>query len=189
MIDDLLSRVSLPDFGEPGPDEDALKQILASAVRAPDHGKLSPWRFLVIRGEARNQLSDLFAEMLLRREPEATEAQVQKERGKPLRSPVTIALVAKVAVGHKIPAIEQIMSGAAAAMNILNAAHMLGFGGKWVTGANCYDPCFLQEFGLEATDQLLGFIHLGSVRTRPNIVRPDAAQFTEEWRRKALPDR
>lgn len=184
MIDELLSRVSSPEFHEPGPDADALDVILAAAVRAPDHGKLRPWQFLVIRGEAREQLGKLFAGALLRREPEATEAQLQKERGKPLRSPVTIAVVAKVVVGHKIPAIEQIMSGAAAAMNILNAAHFLGFGGKWVTGANCYDPCFLEQFGLDATDQLLGFLHLGSIRSLPEKIRPDASQFTVEWHQK-----
>jgi nitroreductase len=183
MIDDLLSRSSVSDFSDPGPDDAELRLILAAAVRAPDHGKLHPWQFLVIQGEARNELSELFAEALVRREPQATDKQIAKEKAKPLRSPVTIAVVAKVTPEHKIPVVEQVVSAAAAGMNIVNAVHALGFGAKWVTGANCYDPYFLAEFGVRPPDQLLGFIHIGSLKTAPETPRPDAAQFTTEWRR------
>src|SRR5215831_16495499 len=106
LIDVLLSRSSVTTFGEPGPGDDALRLILEAAVRAPDHGKLRPWRFFVIRGEARERLSELFAEALVRRNPAATPEQIAKERGKPLRSPLTLAVVAKVVEGHKIPVVE-----------------------------------------------------------------------------------
>jgi nitroreductase len=183
MIDDLLSRASVTDFSDPGPDDDELRLILAAAVRAPDHGKLRPWQFFVIRGEARNELSELFGDALVRRDQDATEKQIAKEKTKPLRSPVTIAVIAKVIPEHKIPVLEQVVSAAAAAMNIVNAVHALGFGAKWVTGANCYDPYFLSEFGVRAPDQLLGFIHIGSLNTVPETARPDAAEFTTEWQR------
>ena len=127
------------------------------------------------------KLSELFVEALKRREPEASGAAIDKERGKPLRSPVIVAAVAKILEGHKIPPFEQTLSAAAAVMNILNAAHALGFGAKWVTGANCYDPDFRGAFGLEASDQLIGFIHLGTPLQEATVVRPDPAEFYSEW--------
>jgi nitroreductase len=194
MIDDLLSRASVTDFEEPGPDAAAIHSILSAAVCAPDHGKLRPWRFFLIQGEARTRLSELFAGALARRDPAATDAQLAKERAKPMRSPLTIAVVAKVVEGHKIPVVEQIISTGAAAMNILNAVHALGFGAKWVTGLNCYDPDFLSDFGLASSDRLLGFIHIGSIRTGSSktlqeTVRPDASDYVTHWPEKANPNR
>ncbi len=177
----LLSRVSVKTVAEPGPTDADLKTMFEAAVRAPDHGKLRPWRFYVVRGDARQTLSEMFAAGVKRREPGAKAAQIEKEREKPLRSPVTIAVVAKIVVGHKIPEIEQTLSTAAAAMNILNAAHALGFGARWVTGANCYDADFRREFGLDATDQLIGFIHIGTPAEKMNTERPDEADFVVEW--------
>ena len=184
MIDSLLSRASVKLLGDPGPSDAQLRLIFEAAVRAPDHGKLRPWRFFVIRGDARRDLSEMFAAGVKRREPGASEAQIEKEREKPLRAPVTIAVVAKILEGHKIPAIEQTLSAGAAAMNILNAAYSLGFGAKWVTGANCYDPQFRKDFGLEESDQLIGFIHVGTPQESvPVTERPDPAAFTVDWKR------
>jgi nitroreductase len=120
-------------------------------------------------------------EALLRRNPAATPEQIAKERGKPLRSPLTLAVVAKVVEGHKIPVVEQLLSAGAAAMNIMNAVHALGFGAKWVTGENCYDPWFGAAFGLEPTDRLAGFIHIGSREAGPETPRPDPSAFAVEW--------
>ena len=151
-------------------------------MRAPDHGRLRPWRFFVVRGDARQRLSELFVEGVQRREPGAHAAQVDKEREKPLRAPLTVVVVARTVAGHKVPEFEQALSAGAAAMNILNAIHALGFGAKWVTGANCYDPEFRRAFGLDAADQLLGFIHVGTPMEKVATERPDPAQFVTEWR-------
>jgi nitroreductase len=181
-ISTLLSRASVKLLGEPGPDDAELRVILEAAVRAPDHGKLRPWRFFVVRGDARRRLSDLFVAGVKRREPGANEAQIEKEREKPLRAPVTIAVVAKIVVGHKIPEIEQELSAGAAAMNILNAIHALGFAAKWVTGANCYDTEFKRAFGLDSTDRLIGFIHVGTPIEKAALAeRPDPSEFAVEW--------
>ncbi len=180
-MDILLSRASVKELGEPGPSDADLRLIFEAAVRAPDHGKLRPWRFFVIRGAAREKLSELFATSLLRREPGAGAAEIEKERGKPLRAPVTIAVVARVIEGHKIPVIEQVLAAGAAAMNILNAAHALGYGAKWVTGANCYDADFRVAFGLEPGDRLLGFIHIGTGGATMETARPDPGAFVTEW--------
>jgi nitroreductase len=181
-IENLLSRASVKLLGEPAPDDAQLRVIFEAAVRAPDHGKLRPWRFFVVRGEARQKLSELFVEGVKRREPGANAAQIEKEREKPVRAPLTIVVVAKTVVGHKIPAFEQALSAGAAAMNILNTVHALGFAAKWVTGANCYDAEFRREFGLDAADQLLGFIHVGTPMEKVVTERPDAAEFVVEWR-------
>jgi nitroreductase len=182
VIETLLSRASVKLLGEPGPGDAELQTIFKAAMRAPDHGKLRPWRFFVIRGESRQRLSELFAEGVRRREPGANAAQIEKEREKPLRAPVTIAVVARTVAGHKVPQIEQVLSAGAAAMNMLNAIHALGYGAKWVTGANCYDAEFKREFGLEPADQLIGFIHVGTPQEKPGPAeRPDPAAFVVEW--------
>jgi nitroreductase len=182
LIDSLLSRASIKSLGEPGPDDAQLRAILKAAVRAPDHGKLRPWRFYLVRGDARLPLSELFVAGVKRREPGASEAQIDKERKKPLGAPLTIAVVAKTIAGHKVPEIEQILSTGAAAMNILNAIHMLGLAAKWVTGANCYDPVFKQDFGLDPADQLIGFIHVGTPTEKiAPPERPNPAEFVVEW--------
>jgi nitroreductase len=169
-------------LGEPGPSDTDLRTIFEAAVCAPDHGKLRPWRFFVIRGDARRKLSDLFVEAVKRHDPVANEAQIEKEREKPLRSPLMIAVAAKIVTGHKVPPIEQELSGAAAAMNILNAVHALGFAAKWVTGSICYDDVFKRHFGLTETDRLIGFIHIGTPQEIiPAIERPDPGQFVQEW--------
>jgi nitroreductase len=182
LIDSLLSRASVKVLADPGPSDEELRTIFEAAVRAPDHGKLRPWRFFVIRGRARQRLSDLFAEGVKRREPGANEATIEKEREKPLRAPLTIAIAAKTVAGHKVPEIEQTLAAAAAAMNILNAVHALGYAGKWVTGANCYDMEFKRAFGLDAHEQLIGFIHVGTAaQPVPTPERPDASEFVVEW--------
>ena len=143
---------------------------------------MRPWRFFVVRGDARGRLSELFATAALRRDPALSGAQLEKELGKPFRAPVTIVVAAKMVPGHKIPEIEQLLSAAAAAMNILNAAHALGFGAKWVTGANCYDPEFRAAMGLDETCRLVGFIHVGTPLEAPPLQdRPDPAEFAADW--------
>ncbi len=167
--------------GEPAPDDAQLHVIFEAAVRAPDHGRLRPWRFYVVRGDARQHLSEMFADGVMRREPGAKASLIEKEREKPLRAPLTIVVVAKTVIGHKIPEFEQALSAAAAAMNILNAIHALGFAARWVTGENCYDPEFKRAFGLESADQLIGFIQTGTSMDNFVPVRPDPAEFVVEW--------
>ncbi len=182
VTETLLSRASIKTVGEPGPSDADLRLIFEAAVRAPDHGKLRPWKFFVIRGDARGRLSEMFAQAARRRESNATEDQISKEREKPLRAPLTIVVVAKTVIGHKVPPFEQALSAGAAAMNILNAAHALGFGAKWVTGANCYDPDFRSDFGLDPNDQLIGFIHVGTpLENSKAPERPDPDAFVVEW--------
>jgi nitroreductase len=182
VIDTLLSRVSVGALGEPAPDEAQMATIIAAALRAPDHGKLRPWRFIVIRGDARHRLGALFARVLVARDPAALPAVVDKERAKPLRAPLLIAVVARVQANHKIPEAEQLISAGAAAMNMLNAIHALGFGGVLLTGAPAYDPGIHDALGLADAERLVGFVYVGTPTQPPPVVaRPDAADYVTEW--------
>ena len=184
-LEALLTRQSIaPAFlCEPAPDDAALARMLAAGAAAPDHGKLRPWRFIVIRGQARERLGEVFVEALRRRQPDAPAAAIEQERTRPLRAPLLIAVAAKVDREHaKIPEIEQILSTAAAAQNILLAAHAQGFGAKWLTGANAYDEHVKGALGLTPGDRLIGFIYLGTVDGSPPAVpHADAREHAIEW--------
>ncbi len=184
-IDMLLSRASVSPrlLGEPGPDAAQLALILDAALRAPDHGNLKPARFIVIRGDARRRLGDMLAEATRRREPQAPQAVFEKHRSWPAVPPLVIAVGAKLHAGHAIPEIEQILSAGASAMNLLNAAHALGFAGMWVTGPNAYDPAVVRALGLDEADRLIGFVGLGTPTnaTRPSPRKPDRQAYVSEW--------
>jgi len=181
----LTSRQSVPPafLAGPAPEGAALERILTAAASAPDHGKLRPWRFIVIRGDARERLGEVFVEALRRREPEPPESALDQERARPLRAPLQIAVAATVDPDHpKIPAIEQILSAGAAVQNMLLAAHAEGFGAKWVTGANAYDEHVKAALGLAAADRLVGFVYLGTVDgAPPKVPHADAQAHTVEW--------
>jgi nitroreductase len=181
-IEALTTRVSGKVLVEPGPDEDALRCILRAAVRAPDHGKLRPWRFTVIRGAARERLGALMAEALLRRHPDATPAQIHKEKSKPLRAPLVLVVGARIDLHSRIPAIEQILSAGAAAQNVMVAAFALGLGCAWKTGEAAYDPGVKAAFNLKSTDAIVGFLYLGSNAMPPLPPPPlDLTEYVEEW--------
>jgi nitroreductase len=184
-LEALLTRQSVPPafLGEPAPDDAALERILAAGASAPDHGRLRPWRFILIRGAARARLGEVFAQALLERQPDAPAAALDQERARPMRAPLLIAVAAKVDPEHpKIPEIEQILSTAAAAQNILIAAHAEGFGAKWLTGANAYDEHVKRALGLAPSDRLIGFIHMGTIEgSPPAVAHADARAHVVEW--------
>jgi nitroreductase len=175
--------VAPPFLTGPGPDEEVLARILAAGASAPDHGRLRPWRFIVIRGDARRRLGEVFAEALVKRQPDAPAEALEQERGRLLRAPVVIAVVARVDPEHpKIPEIEQILSTGAAIENILLAAHAQGLGAKWLTGANAYDDHVKAALGLAGNDRLASFVHLGTVDGKPpQVPHADARDLTLEW--------
>jgi nitroreductase len=161
-LDALTQRVSGSGLVEPAPDELELHTILCAAARAPDHGRLRPWRFVVVRGAARNRLGRLMAEAYRRRHPGATPAQLDKEAGKPLRAPLVVVVAAKVDAQSSIPAIEQVLSAGAAAENIMLAAYAMGYGCAWKTGDAAYDPAIKAVFDLKPSDAIVGFLYLGT---------------------------
>jgi nitroreductase len=180
----LLSRQSANLLQEPAPDGAELDLILDAALRAPDHGRLRPWRFVLIRGERRQAWADRLAEAAKARDPVNGPMMAEKSRAWVARTPLIIAVGAEVKAGN-IPEIEQLLSAGAAAMNMLNAIHLLGYGGMWVTGANSYDPQINKALGFTAPSRLVGFLGVGTPRPipadAPKIARPSRAQHTKDW--------
>jgi len=179
-----LQRQSTPAvaLSEPAPDARQLRQILKTALTAPDHGRLHPYRFISIRGDARHRLSEIFGEATLRREPDVDAAYLKKQKDKPLRSPLIVVVVAQLIDSPKIPEIEQLLSAGAAAHNVLLAANALGFGSIWLTGANAYDPYVFGELGLEENERIIGFIYIGTptVDLPPRPI-PEVSTHHSEW--------
>lgn len=183
-IEAILSRTTVPPvkMGLPGPDPQQLERILSAGAAAPDHGRLVPFRFLVVEGDARGALGELFVRPLLQRGDVSAE-EIDKQRTAPLRAPVIVVVIAKVQPDHpKIPAVEQLASAACAAQNVLLAAHAMGFAGKWATGKNAYDPAIRAGLGLDQHDVLTGFLYLGSPTAVPEPgPRPELRAVTRRW--------
>jgi len=181
-LDLMLSRESALKLVSPGPSAEELDQMFATAVRAPDHGRLRPWQFVVINEDRRAAFGDLMADSLRRRDPAATEPALQRERDKAFRSPVIVVVAAKVKRGLPIPEIEQIASASAAAQTIMLAAPALGFGAVWKTGAPAYDPAVKLALGLAAEDDIIGFLYIGTRAGGSSpIPRPEAKDFVTTW--------
>jgi nitroreductase len=180
-IDALLLRRSARTLTEPAPDAGALELIFASATRAPDHGRLRPWRFVVIRGAARARLGELLAEHLRRTHAEAGEEALQRERLKALRAPLIIVVAAHCNPAVKIPVIEQVLSAGAAAHAMMLAAFALGFGVMWKTGGAAYDEPVKEALGLSAADAIVGFLYFGTeLAEQPRPVRADWRELVRE---------
>lgn len=180
-LDLLLNRQSSGALVEPAPSGADLDLILDAGLRAPDHGRLRPWRFVVIRGDAKAKWADHVAEAIKLRDPENAQAMIDKYRAFVQRTPLIVAVGAEIKANHKIPEIEQLLSVGAATMNMLNAAHMLGYAGMWVTGPNAYDPRVAAALGLEAPSRLVGFLALGTPKAGPTFARPALEDHVTEW--------
>lgn len=162
VIAAIEARSSAGRLTEPAPDNAQLEQILRAAAHAPDHGRLSPWRFAVMQGASRQVLADAMAEMLARKHADATAEMLAAEKAKAVRAPMIVAVAAQVTSAHKVPEIEQVVAVGAAIQNMLLAALALGFGSMWKTGAPAYDAAVKKALGFSTADQIIGFIYLGT---------------------------
>ena len=179
----LRQRRSTPSrlLTEPGPDADQLRAMLEAAVRVPDHGKLSPWRFIALRGEQRRRLGELLVRRKLELEPGASLALIEKDRQRFNFAPLVLVVVARLQAGHKVPEQEQLLSGGALCLSLLQAAEALGFGAQWLTGWAAYDAVITGALGLAQNERVLGFIHIGTASERaPERDRPDPMTLLSE---------
>lgn len=187
-MDPLLAlnrRRSTPSrlLSSPGPDPAQLQAILGCAVRAPDHGNLTPWRFLTLQGDNRLRLGELLATLSSQREPPPAPAVVEKDRLRFSYAPLVLVVIATLTPGHKVPEQEQLSSGAAVCLLVLQAADALGFGAQWLTGWAAYDPVVRARMGLGDDERVLGFIHIGSAQERlPERQRPEPGNLLAELR-------
>jgi nitroreductase len=185
-IDALVTRRSAVTLTEPGPDAAALELILASAVRAPDHGRLRPWRFIVVRGGARAHFGELLARHLARTQPASNAESLQRERDKAFRAPTIIVVAAHVNEAVKIPPIEQLLSAGVAAGYIMLAAVALGYNAMWKTGGAAYDAEVRLALGLAATDAIVGFLYVGTDAGKTSVSRGEWRDLVREWDRAAV---
>ncbi len=172
----LESRRTIPAnfLAEPGPDRGTIRKILTIAARVPDHGKLAPWRFIVIVGEARSRLNDRFRSIALERRPDLSGEQLHAESTRFDRAPVVIAVVSRAAEHPKIPKWEQVLSAGASCMALLMAANAYGFSASWLTEWMADDADALASLGLAGDESVAGFIHIGTP-TVPPTERPRPA--------------
>lgn len=182
-LDALLGRqsVGIKHLAEPGPDEAQLRLMAAVALRAPDHAGLVPFRFAVVRGEARARLAALFTDAARAAGKDAAGATLDAERAQ--RAPVTVAVIARPDAGHpQVPLHEQWACLGGALANFLNAAHLMGYGGKMLSGAKVRDAAIQAAF-CRPGEQLVGWVALGTPVGSPTrrLDKPRAADVIGDW--------
>jgi len=181
------ARRSVSTLGEPGPSTGELDAILAAAAAAPDHKELRPWRFVVVEGEARDELGEILAGALAKRlassSQVATTGQLDKERRKPLRAPTLVGVICAPDTGGRVPLVEQLCSAAAAAQNALLAATALGLGSMWRTGSAATDESVRAALGLRPEDTVVGWLYLGTPREpgRKTARSIDLSRLVRRW--------
>jgi nitroreductase len=179
----LIHRNSQAQLGEPGPSDEVLQRMFRAATRAPDHGRLQPWRFLLVRGAARQQLGELFARGLAARRPEATPEEITRIRNAPGRAPLVIVAIARPQPHPKVPRAEQLLAAGCATHGLLLASQALGFGAIWRTGDPASDPVVAEGLGLTADEEIIGFVYVGTP-TGPGkpVPEAEAGAMVSEWR-------
>jgi len=175
--------VKATDLAEPGPDEDTLRGMLEIAIRVPDHGKLGPWRFIVLRDEGRAGAGRALAERWRVLHPEATDEEAELEGARFLRAPVVVTVVSSPnPKAVKIPLWEQQLSAGAACQNLLNASLFSGFSAQWLTEWYAYDDGVAERFGLGEHERIAGFVYIGSQAEPPaERARPKFEARVSGW--------
>jgi nitroreductase len=171
---------------KPDPVPDGLvEQVIEAATWAPNHRLTEPWRFVVVAGESRKALGDVMARSMRDRLPqpdgETAKAQLEKERNKPLRAPVLIAVAALPATDPRVVESEEIAAVAAAVQNMLLAAEALGLGAMWRTGDSAFDPKVKAFLGLPAEARVVAFVYLGYAEPMPRRPRQTAGRRHTVW--------
>jgi nitroreductase len=191
MLNDRSSALSLlqtrrscrpRDLIEPGPDAAQLRQIFEIAARIPDHGKLSPWRFIHVPKGRRGELQALLERAYRADNPAPGRLEIESIERFARQAPELVVLLSAPVAGTKIPLWEQQLSCGAAGMNLLNAVHALGFAAGWVTGWATYSQIVRDAFATSPEDRIAGFIFIGTpavaLEERP---RPPLDLVASEW--------
>ncbi len=183
-LDLLKTRRSIPAqfLAEPAPTDAEIETLLTIASRVPDHGKLAPWRFVIIRGSARAALGERLADLLAARDPATPAQRLDEERGRFTRAPLVIAVISRAAEHVKIPIWEQQLSAGASVMNLEIAAHAMGFAACWLTEWVAYDAEASAIVGTRAGERIAALVHIGTPTIPPqDRPRPALADIVTEW--------
>jgi nitroreductase len=163
----------IAEFAEPGPDAAQIEALIRLAARAPDHGKLGPWRFVIISGEARQRAGAALAQIIAG-ENDKDASRIEFARTHFMRAPVCVMVVSTAGPHPKVPEWEQLLSSGAVCYGLLIAAHAMGFAGAWLTEWPTYDERARAALGLNAQERIAGLVFLGSA-AKPAVerFRPD----------------
>lgn len=180
VIDAIEGRSSAKKFSDQEVSVETVEQLLRCAARAPDHGLLAPWRFVVMLGDGRKIFADALEAALRRRDSAVDPETVERERSKAFRSPVLIAVATSAKPHPKVPAMEQSLAVGAAIENLILAARALGLGTMWKTGGSAYDLGVKHALGFADGDEIAGYIHVGvPIEMKP--VRPTEVSAVTRW--------
>ena len=169
-------------LGEPGPDPKTLDDILTVAARVPDHRRVTPFRFIVLRGDRRVTAGQVLATAFRENNPDADDAKVDFERTRFARAPVVIVVVSNVDRTHRTPEWEQVLCAGAVCQNLLLAANAKGFAAQWLTEWYAYDASVALDFGLAGSERFAGFIYIGTATEDPlERARPDMQAIVTEY--------
>lgn len=181
-LDALLQRVSVSKLTEPAPTQPQREAIFSAALRAADHGRLRPWRFLLIEGQARDELGALYAAAGFEDDPAVSADTLERYRQMPLRAPLIVVVIASCVEHPKVPEIEQIISAGAAAQNMITAAYALGLGAIWRTGEFAYHPSVARGLGLAQHEKIVGYLYFGTPASAMGKAPAlDSSEFFSRW--------
>ncbi len=184
LRDYLLTRrsVGLAFLQEPGPNAAQLETLLTIATRVPDHGKLTPWRLVIIDGDGRKRAGEKLAQIAKQMNPAIEEAALEQERRQFLPAPLTIGVISTPQEHPKVPEFEQLLSAGNVAFNLVHGAYALGFAAQWVTRWYAYDEAAATALGARSGERFVGFIHIGTptaaIEDRP---RPSLDAIVSRW--------
>lgn len=184
LRDYLLTRrsVGIAFLQEPGPNPDELEQILTIGTRVPDHGKITPWRLVIIAGDDRAKAGAALADIAAGNMSGLDEASIEIERRRFLPAPLTIGVISSPQPHPKVPEFEQLLSAGNVAFNLLHAASALGFAASWVTRWYAFDAAAAAMLGAKEGERFVGFVHIGTptavIEDRP---RPALADIVSRW--------
>ncbi|WP_185985121.1 nitroreductase family protein [Aureimonas mangrovi] len=173
--------IAIPSLKAPAPTGDELDAILTLAVRVPDHGKLAPWRFILIRDKAAERLGATMAEIAARKDGELSEGRRNFELDRFTRAPLVVAVVSSAREHFKIPQWEQVLSAGAVTMNLIHAVHAHGYAANWITEWPAYDEEAKAALGIQPDEKVAGFVYIGTPEVGPTErPRPALADIVSE---------
>jgi nitroreductase len=179
------SRNSISNLTDPCPNKVEMEVVYKSALRAPDHAWLRPWKFIQVTGESRSKLSDAFLKTYKELGQDLSDELIQKIKKAPFRAPMVLVLIAEVKEHPKVPAIEQMLSTGSAAQNMLITLHDMGYGAIWRTGKMSFNQHITEALGLSKVSQVIGYLYIGTpnsdgrVKKIPNLKSEDYVSFWE----------
>ena len=181
-LEAIQTRNSVPLLTDPAPTSEEMSEVYKGALRAPDHARLRPWRFIEVRGDSRDKLAKIFIDTATALNSDLSENEISKLEKAPYRAPMVIILAANIKEHPKVPEIEQIISLGAAAQNILLGIHEIGYSAVWRTGNMAFNPEITKFLGLEENFKIIGYLYVGtSTGKEKPIPELEIQDFLEVW--------